>query len=158
MTRRGEMKASKADAGFSKTRPRPRTQYIRTCERAYENTPLPTAIADAEAVKGKHPSSLFHLKPMSQPPSPSARPIPDRHLASARAAPEVLDWEQVDPRVSTTGRDPLGLTPADRQALGLSAPRMLDLTLPHAGGAEAALAELLAEGVALGKREPKRRR
>lgn len=75
----------------------------------------------------------------------------------ARRGPDVLDWDQVDPRERVAGHDPLGLTPADRQALGLTPARPLDLTLPTSGGAEAALADLLAEGVAIGKREPKRR-
>lgn len=80
---------------------------------------------------------------------PSSRPL-------TGAAPDVLDWEQVDAHDKATGHDPLGLTPADRQILGLSPMKPLDLTLPPAGGAEAALAELMAEGVALGKRETKR--
>lgn len=76
----------------------------------------------------------------------------------ARRSPEVLDWEQIDRREDATGIDPLGLTPTDRQVLGLTPMRPLDLTIPTTVGAEAALAEILAEGGAIGKRESKHRR
>lgn len=70
---------------------------------------------------------------------------------------EALDWDQVDPKGMEFGKDVLGLTPADRQALGLSAPRAVDLQAPTLGGAETALAEILARGGALGASKPRRR-
>lgn len=75
----------------------------------------------------------------------------------ARRGPDVLDWDQIDRRDEAHGRDPLGLTPSDRQILGLTPMRPLDLTVPSTIGAEAALADLLAQGAAVGKRETKRR-
>lgn len=62
---------------------------------------------------------------------------------------DVLDWDHVDPKHVAIGKDVLGLSPEDRRALGLSAPRMTDLEAPTLGGAEAALAEVLARGGAM---------
>ena len=71
---------------------------------------------------------------------------------------EVLDWDHVEPRHIQFGKDVLGLSPEDRQALGLSAPRLTELEAPSLGGAEAALADVLARGGAIGKAEPRRKR
>lgn len=62
---------------------------------------------------------------------------------------EVLDWDHVEPRHIAIGKDVLGLSPEDRQALGLSAPRLTDLEAPTLGGAELALADVLARGGAM---------
>lgn len=71
---------------------------------------------------------------------------------------EVLDWDHVEPRHIQFGKDVLGLSPEDRQALGLSAPRITDLEAPALGGAELALADVLARGGAVGKPEFRRKR
>lgn len=71
---------------------------------------------------------------------------------------EVLDWDHVEPRHVQFGKDVLGLSPEDRQALGLSAPRITDLDAPSLGGAELALADVLARGGAVGKPEFRRKR
>ena len=70
---------------------------------------------------------------------------------------EVLDWDHVEPRHVSFGKDVLGLSPEDRRALGLSAPRPTDLEAPTLGGAEAALADALARGGAIGKVEFRRK-
>lgn len=70
---------------------------------------------------------------------------------------EVLDWEEVDPLHVEIAKDVLGLSPQDRQALGLSAPRHTDLQAPSLGGAETALADVLARGGAIGKPEFRRK-
>ena len=74
-----------------------------------------------------------------QPVQPLARSI----------APDPLEWDHVERRNLDLGKDVLGLSPADRQALGLSAPRPLDLEAPGLGGAEHALADVLARGGAI---------
>ncbi|HET6405713.1 MAG TPA: hypothetical protein VFH78_13810 [Candidatus Thermoplasmatota archaeon] len=90
---------------------------------------------------------------------------PGKHMQKPTTPPlaksvsrDVLDWDHVEPRRSTTGKDGLGLSPEDRQALGLSAPRTTDLEAPSLGGAEAALADVLARGGAIGKPEFRRKR
>lgn len=62
-------------------------------------------------------------------------------------AREVLDWDHVEPRHIEIGKDVLGLSPADRKALGLSAAH--ELEIPALGGAELALADVLARGGAI---------
>jgi hypothetical protein len=62
---------------------------------------------------------------------------------------DVLDWDHVEPRRANIGKDGLGLSPEDRSALGMSAPRAADLEHPHLGGAETALADVLARGGAI---------
>ena len=69
----------------------------------------------------------------------------------------VLDWEEVDPLHLDIAKDVLGLSPQDRAALGLSAVRHTDLQAPTLGGAETALAEVLARGGAFGKPEFRRK-
>lgn len=81
----------------------------------------------------------------------------DAHPLARSFAHNVLDWDQVDPQGVDFGKDLLGLSAADRQALGLSAPRVTDLQAPTLGGAETALAEALAQGGAWSK-DAKRRR
>lgn len=71
--------------------------------------------------------------------TPLARSMPD----------DVLDWDHVDERRIELTKDVLGLSPSDRQALGLSAPHAGDLDAPSLGGAELALAEVLARGGAM---------
>lgn len=70
---------------------------------------------------------------------------------------DVLDWEEVDPLHVEIAKDVLGLSAKDRQALGLSAVRHTDLQAPALGGAETALADVLARGGAIGKAEPRRK-
>lgn len=62
---------------------------------------------------------------------------------------DILDWDQVERKDIQIAKDVLGLTVADRQALGLSAPPATDLQAPLVGGAEIALAEVLARGGAI---------
>jgi len=72
---------------------------------------------------------------------------------------DILDWDRVDARKPEMAKDVLGLSTADRQALGLSAPPLAELQAPTLGGAETALAELLARGGAFSAtrgREPYR--
>lgn len=71
---------------------------------------------------------------------------------------EVLDWDHVEPKHIAIGKDVLGLSPEDRQALGLSTPRLTDLDAPTLGGAEIALADVLARSGATGKTELRRKR
>lgn len=66
---------------------------------------------------------------------------------------DVLDWDDVDPRQVEFAKDVLGLSPRDRQVLGLSTPRPLDLEAPALGGAETALADVLARGGAIAPRK-----
>lgn len=89
---------------------------------------------------------------------------PGKHMQTPTVPPlaksvsrEVLDWDHVEPRHITIGKDVLGLSPEDRQALGLSAPRTTDLEAPTLGGAEMALADVLARGGAIGKVEFRRK-
>lgn len=78
------------------------------------------------------------------------------HPLARSAAPPALDWEGVEPEASKGPSDTLGLSPEDRAALGLSAPRSIDL-VPHVGGdAHAALADALARGAAY-RKAPQRR-
>lgn len=83
---------------------------------------------------------------------PSKQPIPPT------TSQEVLDWDHVDPQGSDVGKDVLGLSPSDRQALGLSLPKHADLEAPTLGGSELALAELLARGGAVRKTDFRRKR
>lgn len=71
---------------------------------------------------------------------------------------EVLDWDHVEPKHVAIGKDVLGLSPDDRRALGMSTPRPTDLESPTLGGAEHALADVLARGGAIGKPEFRRKR
>lgn len=64
-------------------------------------------------------------------------------------AGDILDWDQVDRKDIEIAKDVLGLSVQDRQALGLSAPLASELQPPIVGGAEIALAEVLARGGAL---------
>ena len=81
-----------------------------------------------------------------------SKPIAKAHAATP------LDWPDVDPKGIDLGKDVLGLSPADRAALGLSAPRTTDLEAPSLGGSEQALAEVLARGGAIGKTDFRRKR
>lgn len=74
---------------------------------------------------------------------------PDVPPLARSVARDVLDWDQVDHRNVEIAKDVLGLSPGDRAALGLSAPRTIDLEAPTLGGAEMALAEVLARGGAV---------
>lgn len=65
---------------------------------------------------------------------------------------DVLAWEEVDPLHLEIAKDVLGLSPQDRQALGLSAVRHTELQAPTLGGAETALADVLARGGAVATR------
>lgn len=71
---------------------------------------------------------------------------------------DVLDWQGVDRADTDLTKDVLGLSPQDRQALGMSQPRSFDLHSPALGGAETALADVLARGGAItpgrGRAEP----
>ena len=71
---------------------------------------------------------------------------------------EVLDWDHVERDDVDFGKDVLGLSAKDRQVLGLSAPQQTDLDAPALGGAETALADVLARGgaVAPGKTRAER--
>lgn len=71
---------------------------------------------------------------------------------------DVLDYDHVEPRKLDMGKDVLGLSTKDRQALGMSAPRTVDLEAPTLGGAELALADVLARGGAIGKADARRKR
>lgn len=84
-----------------------------------------------------------------------AKPTPPPLARSTNK--DVLDWGQVDPLHVEIAKDVLGLSPQDRQALGLSALRHTDLQAPTLGGAETALADVLARGGAIGKPEPRRK-
>lgn len=77
-----------------------------------------------------------NMRRTEQPVPPLARSV----------AKEVLDWDHVEPREAEKGTDLLGLSAADRQALGMSAPRPADLQPASLGGAEHALSEVLARG------------
>ena len=71
---------------------------------------------------------------------------------------DVLDWEGIERRDEARATDVLGLRAEDRFALGMSAPRLVDIA-PHVGGdANAALVEALQKGAAYGKAEPRRRK
>ena len=67
-------------------------------------------------------------------------------------AEDILDWAHVDSKDADLTKDVLGLSLADRKALGLSAPRTTDLQPGGLPGAEAALAEVLARGGAIAPR------
>ena len=75
------------------------------------------------------------------------------------ATSDPLDWHEVERRPEIPIKDVLGLQPADRAALGMSAARTVD-TVPHVtGDAHAALVEALARGGSVGKaRETRRHR
>lgn len=64
---------------------------------------------------------------------------------------DVLDWDGVEATKETRAVDVFGLRPEDRQILGMSAPRTLDLAPQMGGDASAALADALARGAAVGK-------
>lgn len=66
---------------------------------------------------------------------------------------DVLDWDHVEPPAAVPAKDVLGLSPADRAALGLSAPRTMDLVPQVGGDAKTALADVLARGGAMLKAE-----
>jgi hypothetical protein len=85
-------------------------------------------------------------------------PQPNTHVQPlGRTAPiEVLDWQEVDRLDLDIAKDVLGLSIQDRQALGLSAPRTLEATT--LGGAEIALADVLARSGAIGKTDFRRKR
>lgn len=124
---------------------------FRQITKSRENGQTPSAGADAGAEKGMLPMDLGGAGiAMNQPKdvSPLARSV----------GAEALDWDHIDPKGMEFGKDVLGLTPADRQALGLSAPRSIDLQAPTLGGAETALAEILARGGAMGTGKPRRQR
>lgn len=74
------------------------------------------------------------------------------------AATDVLDWDGVEPAPQAKPRDVFGLKPEDRQVLGLSAARTLDIAPTLGGDAHAALADILARGAALRKAEPRKKR
>lgn len=64
-----------------------------------------------------------------------------------------LDWEAVEPHAAgAPTRDVLGLTQEDREALGMTAPRVVDLAPFMAGDATTALHEAIAHGASYGKR------
>ena len=65
---------------------------------------------------------------------------------------DILDWAHVEDRDHDPSKDVLGLSPADRKALGLSSPRASDLQPGGLPGAETALAEVLARGGAIAAR------
>lgn len=68
---------------------------------------------------------------------------------------DVLDWDGVERRVDIPPKDVLGLRPEDRAALGMTRTGEI---VPHAAGdANAALADLLQRGVAIGKTDKRRR-
>lgn len=68
-----------------------------------------------------------------------------------------LDWEAVEPQPSTTeARDVLGFTPEDRKALGMTAPRTIDLAPFILGDANQALHEAMTHGASYGKRPPRK--
>jgi hypothetical protein len=75
-------------------------------------------------------------------------------MAKTKTPPsdDILDWAHVDGRDLDLTKDVLGLSTADRKALGLSAPRTTDLQPAPLAGAEAALAEVLARGGAVAPR------
>lgn len=68
---------------------------------------------------------------------------------------DVLDWDRVEASKEARAVDVFGLKPEDRQALGMSAPRTLDLAPQMGGDAGAALVEALGRGAATA---PKRAR
>lgn len=76
---------------------------------------------------------------------------------TARDAPSYeLEWEVVEPASTAPGpRDVLGLTPEDRRALGLTAPRTGDFAPTLGGDATDALREAMAHGGSYGKRPPR---
>lgn len=76
-------------------------------------------------------------------------PTPTTPPLARSVSRDVLDWSEVEPRSAHAGKDGLGLSPEDRKALGLSAPRSIDLEAPTLGGSEQALAEVLARGGAV---------
>jgi hypothetical protein len=59
---------------------------------------------------------------------------------------DVLDWEGVERRDEIRSIDVLGLRAEDRFALGMSAPRAVDIAPHVSGDASAALVEALARG------------
>ena len=82
-------------------------------------------------------------------------PLP---LARASAPDTAMDWDHIEPREAPKEQDALGLSAADRAALGLSLPRAQDLQ-PHVfGDAQQALADVLATGGAFAKKPERPRR
>lgn len=89
----------------------------------------------------------------------SSAQAPGRPLVGASpASTDVLDWQEVDRQDVDLAKDVLGLSSQDRQALGLSAPRAFDLQAPTLGGAETALADVLARGGAISRTDFRRKR
>ena len=70
---------------------------------------------------------------------------------------DVLDWEDVEPRLHIPQKDVLGLTLHDRAALGLSAAARTAEAPTLPGDAHAALVDALHRGGAVGKAEKRRR-
>lgn len=89
--------------------------------------------------------------------APAVARAPSIPPLARSVAKDVLNWDHVDPKRTEIGKDVLGLSPADRQALGLSLPKHTDLDAPALGGAETALAEVLARGGAFGKTDFRRK-
>lgn len=80
---------------------------------------------------------------------------PRKSPLRTRDAPSYeLDWEAVEqpPAARSGPRDVLGLTPEDRRALGMTAPRTVDLAPNMAGDASEALREAMSRGASYGKR------
>lgn len=63
-----------------------------------------------------------------------------------------LDWEVVEPASEARMRDALGLTPEDRRALGMTAPRTLDLAPTLSGDASEALRDAIVRGASFAKK------
>ena len=82
------------------------------------------------------------------------RPAPSRPVESRYA----FLWDDVEPSRQPRSEDALGLSREDRAALGLAAPRHVEIQSISPPDATAALQELLAQGVALGRTERPRRR
>ena len=64
---------------------------------------------------------------------------------------DVLDWDSVEAQREPRAVDVFGFRPEDRQILGMSPPRTLDLAPEMEGDASAALVEALARGAAVQK-------
>lgn len=81
---------------------------------------------------------------------PIAMEVPTKVPPLARSvAPTALDWADVDPAPAEPAIDALGLSPADRAALGLSQARIHDVAVRPVGDAKDVLAEALAHGAAV---------
>jgi hypothetical protein len=108
----------------------------------------------ASASVDRLPGTIKHLERMGTegrvPMQPAKTPTPVPRDAPAYE----LDWEAVEPRhapAATAPRDLLGLTPEDRKALGMTAPRTVDLAPFVVGDASAALQDAMARGASYGK-------